>query len=380
MRAARRIVAGAVVLGALIAPSAASAAIANVQTGPYLTSTNRSLALTLSSPSTAGTLLVAVLSNDKTSTQRAFTGPAGWTFAEQAYQACCGEAEIWYYVNNPGGISSATFAANTGRVMVGQLTEWSGVATSAPVDQTGTATSGAASSLTVSTSANDTVAGDLGVTMFNASSAVTSFTPGTGWAHLFTDPPGAAVVSDYELGLASGAKATEAEAAVGAPPSWLGDIVTFKPLACSGGSLTLGTPASLSFPAVTGNGSDQTVTATLPLTPSDMTNSGAGWNITGTSTTFTAGTRKLSTSATSITAASASLATGTCTLPTNAITYPLTLPAGTTAPTAVKLFNAATTTGNGPSNLNLTTQLSVPANAYVGAYSSTWTIAIVSGP
>jgi hypothetical protein len=380
MRAARRIVACAFVLGALIAPTAASAAIGHVQTGAYLTSMNRSLALTLGSPSTAGTLLVAVLSNDRTGSPRDFTGPAGWTFAVQTYQSCCGVVEIWYYANNPGGISGATFTARTGRIMVGQLSEWSGVALSSPVDQTGTATSGAASSLTVSTSAANAVAGDLGVTMFNASATVTSFTAGTGWAHLFTDPVGAAVVSDYVLGLAGGSTATETETAAGGTPSWVGDIVTFKPAACSGGSLTLGTPASLSFPAVTGNGTDQTVTATLPLTPSDMTNSGAGWNITGTSTTFTAGSRKLPTTATSITAGSTSLATGTCTLPTNAISYPLTLPAGTTAPTAVKLFNAAAATGTGPANVNLTARLSVPANAYVGAYSSTWTIAIVSGP
>jgi len=58
----------------------------------------------------------------------------------------------------------------------------------------------------------------------------------------------------------------------------------------------------------------------------------------------------------------------------------VTLPAGSIPPTAVKLFKAASNTGSGPTNVTLSFQLAVPANAYRGTYTSTWTFAIVSGP
>jgi hypothetical protein len=62
------------------------------------------------------------------------------------------------------------------------------------------------------------------------------------------------------------------------------------------------------------------------------------------------------------------------------VTYPLGLPAGATAPTAVKLFNAAGGTGMGPTDVTLNLSLAIPANAYSGGYSSTWTLTVSSGP
>jgi hypothetical protein len=82
----------------------------------------------------------------------------------------------------------------------------------------------------------------------------------------------------------------------------------------------------------------------------------------------------------SVTSGSAAAATGNCSLPTNTIGYPATLPAGATPPTAVKLYNASAATGSGATNVTLGLQIAIPANAYNGSYSSTWTFAIVSGP
>src|SRR5206468_2252241 len=80
-----------------------------------------------------------------------------------------------------------------------------------------------------------------------------------------------------------------------------------------GGSLTLGAPSSVAFPGVTVNGTNQTVSTTLSLTPSDLSGSGAGWNITGTSTTFTnAASKTLSATAASITSASTPTTGGNC--------------------------------------------------------------------
>jgi hypothetical protein len=150
---------------------------------------------------------------------------------------------------------------------------------------------------------------------------------------------------------------------------------------CTGGSLGLTSPSAVTFPSLTLNGLDATLTTQVSLTPSDMTGTNAGWNITGTSTTFDDGAgHTLPVTATSVTAGSATADAGTCTLPTNSIAYPATLPAGATAPAAAKLFDAATSTGTGTSTVQLTFSLAVPADAHAGTYSSTWTLSIVSGP
>src|SRR5947208_13259113 len=119
---------------------------------------------------------------------------------------------------------------------------------------------------------------------------------------------------------------------------------------CNLGSLTITVPATVTFPGITLNGTDRTTSTTIQLTPDDERGLlGPGWNITATSTTLTnANSQTLSTTATQITAASATAPLGNCTLPTNSVNYPLTVPAGLTPPTAVKVFNAAANTGAGP--------------------------------
>jgi hypothetical protein len=130
------------------------------------------------------------------------------------------------------------------------------------------------------------------------------------------------------------------------------------------------------------DGTDQAVTYTVPLTLNDIRGSGAGWNVTITSTTFNDGaTHLLSTSASSITGVTAGCtAGGTCTAPTNAIGYPLTVPAAASAPAAVKLFNSAASTGMGRFTVTPTFSVTIPGNAYAAAYASTLTVAAVSGP
>ncbi len=369
-----------VAVGLTVGASPAQAAIAKLQTGTEATGTGNSISPTLPSASTAGNLLVAVLANGNTFSSNAFSGPSGWTNATGIWQSGNGRVEIWYRANNPGGITSATFTVgNSGGAIIGELTEWSGVAISSPLDKVGTNTSGSSTSSTVSTSAATTLANDVGITAFTTSFAPSSFSAGASWSHLFSDTS-RGMVADFGLNL-SVATASETESA-GFPSSgnWADAIATFKP-ACAGGSLTLTAPASSSFPAFTLNGTDQTATTTLVLTPDDETASNSGWNITGTSTTLTnAGGKTLSTTATQVTTASAAAATGNCTLPTNSIGYPVTLPAASSPPTAVKLYNAATSTGTGPTDVTLTFQLALPANTFIGTYTSTWTFAIVSGP
>jgi len=156
----------------------------------------------------------------------------------------------------------------------------------------------------------------------------------------------------------------------------------------SAGSLAFinSTPAAtLTFPTTTLNGTNQTVTSTLAFDVGDATGSAAGWNVTATSTTFTSTTHTLPTTATTIASApTASCDTGAagCTPATTNVSYPYTLPAATTAPTATKLFNATANTGMGNQTFTPTLTLTIPANAVASgtAYSSTWTLSLVSGP
>jgi hypothetical protein len=151
----------------------------------------------------------------------------------------------------------------------------------------------------------------------------------------------------------------------------------------SAGTLSLTTSATPTF-SLTLDGTDQTASYTVPATVTDATGSGAGWNLTITSTQFTTGggtPQTLAATASQITSVSNGCVGGsTCTNPTNALTYPITVPAAATAPTAVKYFNAAATTGRGKFTNTPTIGVTVPANAAAGSYTSTLTLAAVSGP
>jgi hypothetical protein len=149
----------------------------------------------------------------------------------------------------------------------------------------------------------------------------------------------------------------------------------------SAGTLTFVSPASVAFSA-TLTGVDQNVTSPQSFDVKDATGSGVGWNITATSTTFTSSGHTLSTSAVTEPVAPADTcdASTTCTLATTSVTYPYTLPAATTAPTATKVFNATANTGLGDQTAVNTLSLAVPASTVAGSYTSTWTFSLVSAP
>jgi hypothetical protein len=143
------------------------------------------------------------------------------------------------------------------------------------------------------------------------------------------------------------------------------------------------TPGAVSF-STTLNGLDRTLATTLAMDVSDATGSGAGWNITATSTTFTYVAVPPRTLTGTVTVPGAPTdacdAGSTCSLASNAITYPYSLPSGTVAPTATKLFNAAAASGMGNQLVTPTFDLPIPATTYAGTSTSTWTISLVSGP
>lgn len=142
------------------------------------------------------------------------------------------------------------------------------------------------------------------------------------------------------------------------------------------------TPANITFPATTLNGTDQTPTQTQAFDVSDSRGTGAGWSITATSTTFNNGSATLATGSTTIQSSPAeSCDSGvTCTLATTNVSYPYTLPAGASAPTATKMYNATANTGMAAQTITPTWSLNIPANTAVGTYTSTWTFTLGSAP
>jgi hypothetical protein len=153
-----------------------------------------------------------------------------------------------------------------------------------------------------------------------------------------------------------------------------------------GGTLAfVSDPGDVAF-SKTLNGTNQIATKPQTFDVGDSTGSGAGWNITATSTTFssTVGGHTLANDSVSIPVASAPSATcdngSSCTLATNNASYPYTLPAGAVAPSASKMFNADVDSGLGNQHLTPTWSLALPANTYAGTYQSTWTFSLVSGP
>jgi cellulose synthase/poly-beta-1,6-N-acetylglucosamine synthase-like glycosyltransferase len=194
--------------------------IALVQTGTNaVTAFSGNNTTTLPLASTAGNLLVITINGFPTNV---FTAPAGWILAAGSSQT--GRDEIWYYPNNPGGITSATLTSSNFST-IAQMTEWSGAA-AAPLDRTGTNTDTGVISSTVSTSAATTTVGDLGITAFRTSHLGATFTVGAGWTNI-SGANGVGYESDYRLGLpVAVATETMTDTATG---NWADAIATFLP-------------------------------------------------------------------------------------------------------------------------------------------------------
>jgi hypothetical protein len=166
------------------------------------------------------------------------------------------------------------------------------------------------------------------------------------------------------------------------------------------GPLTLTSPGSLTW-ASTLNGNNQSVTDAVSgdqqLAVSDATGSGAGWHITVSATTFSNGTHTLSDTGTfvlsgsisSITASTAPTAScvTSCTPPSDVATYPVAITTASSSPPPADVYDVAAGSGLGAITLGghsaadpVGWWVNVPANARAGAYTSTVTVSIVSGP
>ncbi|HXC76322.1 MAG TPA: hypothetical protein VNU19_04660 [Candidatus Acidoferrum sp.] len=209
--------------------------ISNVQIGAETAVVRHLITPTLTNPSTAGTLLVAIVRSDDTPNR--FLAPAGWVTADFASVAGTARTEIWYYPNNPGGISSVTFTITPANIdTVAQMSEWRNVAAVVPITGTQVVASNQLTG-TVSTSAATPVANELVITAegFNENAAQT-INLGASWNTLANDATNG-FGSAYRLDLPAAVASETASSTVAT--TWSMVIAAFKPAAAAPGSAVL---------------------------------------------------------------------------------------------------------------------------------------------
>lgn len=127
------------------------------------------------------------------------------------------------------------------------------------------------------------------------------------------------------------------------------------------------------------DGTDQTLSYTLPVAVKDATGSGAGWKLQISGTPLSDGVSGHPALTQQVSAATASCVAGnSCTSATSG-NAPVTFPVVVSG-SVQKFFSADTNSGMGKINVAATVQVLVPGNAFAGSYSTTLTLASASGP
>lgn len=332
------------------------------------------LALTLSKPAglQAGDLMITAISG-----YQSLSGPpSGWT----STAAPTSSSGTWYRIATGAEPASYTWTATKDifhNVSIsGVITAFSGVDPVTPIQQATQATGSSASAPLPTATA--TRAGSMRVSTVTSAAAVTSTfagmtagcdrSAGSTAAALAYEPVGAGVVPSRTVARSGGG-------------GFVAQTLVLNPDApCSSGAFSMAAPAAVSFPSTALTGVDLHPAATATFRIDDQRGLGAGWNIAATSTPLTNGTSALPDDAVAVTSATETAAPGNCVLPVSASAYPAQLPAGLPAPTAAKLYSANAGTGTGPVDITLGLRLTIPADARVGAYTSTWTLTLQSGP
>jgi hypothetical protein len=155
--------------------------------------------LTLPAPSTAGTLLVIAFGANDISN---LTLPAGWMIAVSVATTGACTAAIAYLPNNPGGVTDVTFGQPSLLPTAAVLAEWSGIATSNPLDAIGT-TSGTTASTTQSVqTATATTTRTMVIDVFCEDVNMPAYTGDPAWTTLGSHSAGPSepsILSDYRI-------------------------------------------------------------------------------------------------------------------------------------------------------------------------------------
>lgn len=340
-------------------------------------STTATLTIAKPTNTTTNDVMVATVSGAGTNVINA---PSGWTLlASTASPGSTMRTLTYFKVATASEAASYGFTSSAARNMTGGIIALRGANPDLPIDAVATASgvSGNAVAPSVTTSA----ANGWVITAASVARNAT-FTPASGTTERY-DRAGTSTSNEAATATQTSAGATPVRTVVPAntTANWAAHTIALRDAATAGLTVGLGA-ASQTFTSSLDDG-DSTEQWTIAATVGDTrVGSSAGWQLQVTSTTLTTGTRSLPTNATDVTAVTA-VACGAgapCVLPTNNVALPVDVPAGSTAPTAVKFYNAAGGTGEGRIDLTITFRPFVPQNAYAGAYSSTVTISVISGP
>jgi hypothetical protein len=183
---------------------------------------------TFGGPTKAGSLLVAFMSDG--SGVAAATFPAGWVKAASNLGGSGTQegAVVYYYENNPGGITSvsATLTGASGVSLV--IAEFAGVATSGSLDVSGVS-GGKSTTGSVSTSAATAYAGELAFVGWGVkSSSAQSWGESAGWTQVTTAGTGGGTPSDTAWQSAGSPAVVSETETWSSTANYVGLIATFK--------------------------------------------------------------------------------------------------------------------------------------------------------
>ena len=368
---------GVVLAGA----GSAQATIVYVGSSNAQTSTAGATTLPIAAPTSvaAGDIEIATISAQGSS---AITPPSGWNqIITSQVGTLLHQVSYWHLAGSSELTSTWMFAASS--KAAGGILAYSGVDTTAIVDATGQATGTSGTTASIPTVTDD-YAGDLvlGLASFNNTGTLTAGSGTTSrFASVLSTTNGPTLLGQDVEQASAGATTPQTVTDASSATAWAGQAIALKASSATG-ELTVTTSATPSFSANLNSG-DTTATYPVALDTVASISPPPGWNETITSTTFAGGGHSLPTGASTIKTAPTTAcvtSSASCRNPTNAVSYPVAVPAGATAPTAVKFFNAASGTGAGEFTITPTVSVTVPQNAFAGTYTSTVTIAIVSGP
>ncbi len=373
---ARILALGVLVLSVAMAPGSADAAISFVAASSNATTGGGATSLAITKPTgvVSGHVMVATLT---ATAAGALTPPSGWTVIQDTTQGTAIRQITYYRVAGSSEGASYSWGLGSTRQASGGIVNYSGVNTTAPIDASASAKGGSGNALAASVTtsvANDQVILASG---FNITTTVTPPTGTTDRYHV-TSPSTTSEAADFTQASAA-ATGSKTVTPANSSTAWIAQTVALRDAAQA--ALFVSTTAAPTFSANL-NGGDQTPTYTTPLTVNDTRTTGSlGWNLTITSTQFSTGTRTLAINASTVTGVTSACANGgVCANPTNSVTYPVNVPAGSSPPTPNKFYNAASATGVGTFTVTPTIAVFVPQNSYAGSYASTLTVAIASGP
>ncbi|MDQ8047156.1 MAG: hypothetical protein AAGC46_05975, partial [Solirubrobacteraceae bacterium] len=258
-----------------------------------------SMTLTKPTGTTTGDLMIASIATS--GWYSANSGPSGWTELSSN-----GSSSTTYYkVATASEPASYTFTGPSGGGnLAGGILTFSGVDPNNPIQETQQTTSGTAATVTFP-NATSVLAGSMRYDAIMSGAGVTA-----------TFSSGQTEACDQKSGSVSSAAAYEALPTAGLTTtrtvtrsgtgSLTAQTVIINPIGpCGGGALNITPPSTVTFPGTVLNGLDQTQPSVATIAVDDLRGSGAGWNVSATSTTFKSGTYTLPTTATTITGASA---------------------------------------------------------------------------